>query len=379
MIEKRIFLSPPHLSGRELHFLNEAIESNWIAPGGAQTEAFEQEIVARTGCRYAVAVSSGTAALHLTLRALNLSPGDEIICPTLTFIASASPILYEKCVPVFIDSESQSWNLDPALLAEELGARARKGRLPRAVIAVDLYGQCADYEPVIALCQQYEIPLIEDSAEALGATYKGRSAGTMGWAGVFSFNGNKIITTSGGGMLVTDDEKLAAQALKLSQQAREPFPWYEHQEAGFNYRMSNLLAGVGRAQLEVLDERILARRRNYEFYKSALCHRTGLMMAPQADWGLSNYWLSCLLIDSAVFGATPEAVRKHLEAHNIESRPVWKPLHLQPVFRECRVAGGLLAESVFEKGLCLPSGSSLTQADVERIVSVILSTPRSSF
>jgi len=370
----RIFLSPPHMSGEELALITEAFASNWIAPLGPHVDAFEKEVAEFARVGHAAALSSGTAAIHLALRLLGLQPGEEVLCPTFTFSASANPIVYDGGKPVFLDSEAASWNMDPGLLAEELAACAARGRLPRAVIAVDLYGQCADYDSILEICAKYEVPVIQDSAEAIGATYKGRKAGAQGGLGVFSFNGNKIITTSGGGMLVSDDEQLIERARFLATQARDPAPHYQHSVVGFNYRMSNVLAAIGRAQLRALPERIAARRRNLEAYRAALGTVPGIDFMPVAPHGAGNCWLTCITIDPARFGATREDVRLALEAHNIESRPVWKPLHLQPVFAGCRVRGGDFAASVFERGLCLPSGSRLSTADLERVCALILAT-----
>ena len=372
----RIYLSPPHMSGEELELVTEAFASNWIAPLGPHVDGFENELARFTGVAHAAALSSGTAAIHLALRLLGMQPGDEVLCSTFTFSASANPIAYEGGHPVFIDSEAASWNMDPALLAEELAACAARGRLPRAVIVVDLYGQCADYDPIVAACARYDVPIIQDSAEALGATYKGRMAGAQGRLGVFSFNGNKIITTSGGGMLVSEDARLIERARFLATQARDPAPHYQHSQIGFNYRMSNVLAGIGRGQLRALPRRIAARRTNFERYRAALAGVPGIGFMPVAGHGEPNYWLTCITIDPAQFGATREDVRLALEAENIESRPVWKPLHLQPVFAHCRVRGGGLAEGLFERGLCLPSGSSLSASDLDRICAILVRTPQ---
>ncbi len=372
----RIYLSPPHMSGKELEYVNEAFESNWIAPVGPHLDAFEREFADYVGVREAVALSSGTAALHLAVRMLDLKPDDEVFCSTLTFVASANPIVYERAAPVFIDSEAASWNLDPDLLDDELERSARRGKLPRAVIAVDLYGQCADYDRILASCERFGVPLLEDAAEALGARYRDRRAGSFGWASIFSFNGNKIITTSGGGMLVTDDLAVAQQTRFLAQQARDPAPHYQHSQIGFNYRMSNILAGVGRAQLKVIDERVDARRRHFEFYRATLADQPGLTFMPEPKDRRSTHWLTCLLIEPSMFGTDREAIRVHLESRDIESRPVWKPLHLQPAFDGCRVVGGGVAEEIFEKGLCLPSGSNLSESDRERVVDAMRSVPR---
>jgi len=374
---KRIYLSPPHLSGLEARFLLEALESGWIAPLGPQVEAFEREFADVVGAKYALAVSSGTAALHLALIHAGVKPGDEVVVSTLTFAASAFPVLYLGARPVFIDSEPTSWNMDPGLLEEFLRRRVQVGRLPRAVVLVHLYGQSADIDPIRALCQEYGVPLIEDAAEALGSTYKGKSPGTFGLAGIFSFNGNKIITTSGGGMLVSDQEEVIAHARKLATQAREPVPWYEHREVGYNYRMSNLLAALGRAQLRTLEERVEKRQRIFQRYVEELADLPGISFQPEAPWGRHTRWLTVITIEPELFGATVEEVRQALELENIEARPVWKPLHLQPVFRDCEKIGGAVAESLFAKGLCLPSGSALTENDQARIIETVKSLCKS--
>ncbi len=368
---KRVYLSPPHLGDDELELVRDAFASGWIAPLGPHVDAFEREFAAVVGVPHAAAVSSGTAALHLALRLLGVNRGDEVICSSLTFCASATPILYEGATPVFIDSEPASWNMDPALLEEELQACARRGRLPRAAIVVDLYGQCADYERILEVCGRYNVPVVEDAAEALGATYQGRPAGSFGEMAAFSFNGNKIITTSGGGMLVSAQGRQIERACFLATQARDPAAHYQHSQLGYNYRLSNLLAAVGRGQLRVLSERVAARRRNFDHYRAALGDLPGLEFMPEAPTGRSTRWLTCLTIDPAVFGASRDDVRLALEAENIEARPVWKPLHLQPLFAGCRCRGGAVAEELFERGLCLPSGSNLTDSDRERIVAIV--------
>jgi len=374
----RIYLSSPHMGGEELELVKEAFATNWIAPLGPHVDGFEHELAGFVGSPHAAALSSGTAALHLALRLLGLQAGDEVLCSSFTFSASANPIAYEGAKPVFIDSESTSWNMDPVLLREELDACAARGRLPRAVIVVDLYGQSADYDPILEACAHYDVPVIQDSAEALGATYKGRRVGTQGRCALFSFNGNKIITTSGGGMLVSDDAQFIERARFLATQARDPAPHYQHSAIGFNYRMSNVLAGIGRGQLRVLPERIAARRRNFERYQVALGGVPGIEFMPIAAYGEPNYWLTCITIDPERFGASREEVRLALEARNIESRPVWKPLHLQPVFAGCRVRGGEVCASIFDRGLCLPSGSNLADADHERICEIVLRVPETS-
>jgi dTDP-4-amino-4,6-dideoxygalactose transaminase len=367
----RIYLSPPHLSGLEEAFLKEALDSGWIAPLGPQVEAFEREFAEAVGVPHALAVSSGTAAIHLALLAAGVEPGDEVVVSTLTFAASAFPVLYIGARPIFVDSERRSWNMDPHLLAEFLERRAKVGRLPKAVILVHLYGQSADIDPIQQLCEAYGVALIEDAAEALGSTYKGRSPGTLGVAGIYSFNGNKIITTSGGGMLVSSDVKLIAHARKLATQAREPVPWYEHAEVGYNYRLSNLLAAVGRAQLRTLEDRVQARRRIFERYVAGLSDLPGLTFQPEAPWGRHTRWLTVITLDPEAFGRTPEEVRRALEEQGIETRPVWKPMHLQPVFREAETVGGEVAEELFARGLCLPSGSSLSLEDQDRVIEAI--------
>jgi pyridoxal phosphate-dependent aminotransferase EpsN len=371
--DKRIYLSPPHMSEQERGLLIEAFDSNWIAPLGPHVDAFENEFAEKVAAAHAVAVSSGTAALHLALILSGIGPGDEVATSTLTFAASANAIRYVGAEPVFIDSESASWNLDPTLLAEELEAGVRRGRPIKAVLAVDVLGQCADFAPIQKLCRFYEIPLIEDAAEALGATYEGRLAGTFGKIGCFSFNGNKIITTSGGGMLITEHKDMADRARFLAYQARDPAPHYEHSEIGYNYRMSNLLAAVGRGQLRVLDGRIERRRANFRFYKKALGDLPGIEFMPEHKSGRSTRWLTCILVDPAKFGATREDVRLALEQENIESRPVWKPMHLQPAHSGHRVRGGAVSEAIFRDGLCLPSGSNLIPDDLNRVADIVRS------
>jgi pyridoxal phosphate-dependent aminotransferase EpsN len=331
-------------------------------------DAFERELAQAVEVGHAAALSSGTAALHLALRLLGVGPGDEVLCPTLTFAGTAFPVVYEGARPVFLDVHPETWTLDPALLAEELERRSRAGRLPAAVVTVDLYGQSADQAPILAACAAHGVPVVEDAAEALGASYHGRSVGGFGRFGVFSFNGNKVLTTSGGGALVSDDGEAVARARKLASQAREPVVHYEHRELGFNYRLSNLLAAVGRGQLRVLGERVAARRRTFERYREALADLPGIGFMPEAPYGRSSRWLTCVTIDPGAAGVDREAVRLALEAADVEARPLWKPMHLQPVFAGCETVGGAVAEGLFERGLCLPSGSSLTDADRERVV-----------
>jgi dTDP-4-amino-4,6-dideoxygalactose transaminase len=372
----RIYLTPPHVGPRERERLLEAFDSGWIAPVGPDVDAFERELAAYVGLPYAVALSSGTAALQLALRLVGVGPGDEVLASTLTFVATANAIAYQGAAPVFVDSDEATWNLDPDLLDEELAACARRGRLPRAVVVVDIYGQCADYDRIRSACARYQVPLIEDAAEALGATYRGRPAGALGDVGVFSFNGNKILTTAGGGMLVTAHEEHARRARHWATQARDPAPHYEHSELGYNYRMSNLLAALGRAQLESLDERVARRRAINAWYRQALAGEPGVAFMPLADHGTSNCWLTCITVDPARFGATREDIRVALDRADIESRPVWKPMHLQPLYAGQRVCGGAVSARLFETGLCLPSGSNLTDTDLDRIIAVIRAVPR---
>jgi dTDP-4-amino-4,6-dideoxygalactose transaminase len=372
----RIFLSPPDVGAEERRLLLDAFDSNWIAPLGPHVDGFEADMAARIDVPGVVALTSGTAALHLALLLLGVEPGDDVLVPTQTFVATANVVTYVGARPVLVDSDPASWTIDPDLVAEELKRRAGQGRLPAAVITVDLYGQCADYDRLLAVCAEFEVPVLEDAAEALGASYRGRPAGSFGAAGVFSFNGNKIITTSGGGMLVSHDQALIDRARYLSTQAREPVVHYEHVAIGFNYRLSNLLAAVGRAQLRGLDERIARRQATNEHYRAALGGLPGLSFMPWASYGEPNYWLTCVLINPDAFGVDREAIRLALEALDIESRPTWKPLHLQPVYADAPTVGGAAAAAIYERGLCLPSGSSLTSADLDLIVGTVAGLAR---
>ena len=373
---KPILLSTPHMGDREHQFVTEAFETNWIAPIGPHVDAFEQEFCRAVGSSHATAVTSGTAALHLALKLVGVGVGDEVFCSSLTFSASANPIAYLGAKPVFIDSDRLSWNMDPHLLQAALEQRAKVGKLPKAVILVHLYGQSADIDPILAACQQYGVPMIEDAAEALGATYKGRSPGTFGTVGIFSFNGNKIITTSGGGMLVSEDASITSKAKFLATQARDPAPHYQHSEIGYNYRLSNVLAGIGRGQLLVLSDRVAARRHNCEVYEKALGSLPGIEFMPEAPWGSATRWLTCLTIDPAAFGADREQIRLALAEQQIEARPVWKPLHMQPIFKDCDCFGGEVAEDLFDRGLCLPSGSNLSDEDLDCVINAIVKCAR---
>lgn len=371
MSPARMFLSPPHLSGLEQQYVADAFATNWITPLGPHVDAFEREFAEVVGADHAVALSSGTAALHLALQLAGVGPGDEVLASTLTFVASVNPIAYLGARPVFIDCDASSWNMDPALLEETLEQKARAGHLPKAVVVVHLYGQSADLDPIVAACARHQVPLIEDAAEALGATYRGRAPGTFGAAGIYSFNGNKIITTAGGGMLVTPDAAFATHARKLATQARDAAPHYEHSEIGYNYRLSNVLAAIGRGQLKVLEKRVAARRRNFAYYAEALADLPGIAFMPEAGWGTHTRWLTTLTIDPQQLGVDRETVRQTLDAAGIEARPVWKPMHLQPLYAGYSITGGAVAGDLFARGLCLPSGSNLSEADLERVVTVI--------
>ncbi|MGD0259759.1 MAG: DegT/DnrJ/EryC1/StrS family aminotransferase [Verrucomicrobiota bacterium] len=424
MNNTRLFLSPPHMGGEELELVREAFASNYIAPLGPMVDAFEREFAEYTGIPHCLALASGTAAMHLALRELSVGPGDEVLASTHTFIGSVSPVTFLGGSLAFIDSDPATWNMDPVLLSEELAVCAQHGKLPKAVIPTDLYGQCADLPGLRAICDPYGVPIVSDSAEAMGAFYEttrpqrdglrttdqgprtkdqqaevsgqwsvvsgpavsgpvvsspvvsGPAAAWhhAGWgakAAVYSFNGNKIMTTSGGGMLASHDKHLVEHARKLSQQARDPAPYYEHSEIGYNYRMSNILAAIGRGQLRVLEERVAAKRRIFEHYQGLLGDLPGITFMPEAPTGRSNRWLTVIQIDPAQFGTTSEQVRLALEAENIESRPVWKPMHLQPVFRSCRIRGGSVSERLFQLGFCLPSGTAMTPSDIERVASIV--------
>jgi pyridoxal phosphate-dependent aminotransferase EpsN len=367
----RIYLSAPDIGKTEQAYVNEAFATNWVAPVGPHIDAFEKEFSQVVGTKYAVALSSGTAALHLALRLAGVTVGDEVLCSSLTFIASAAPITYLGARPVFIDSDEVSWNMDPALAIEVIEKKVRAGKTPKALVLVHLYGQSADTQPIKECCDQYGIKLIEDAAEALGATYKSGTPGSMGWAGIHSFNGNKIITTSGGGMLVTNDEKLATTARFLSTQARDPAPHYQHTTIGYNYRMSNICAGIGRGQLSELGKKVARRRAHFEAYQKAFEGLSGFTMQPEAPWGKSTHWLSCLTVNPLKSKLSAEDIRLALEKSNIESRPVWKPLHLQPVFSSAEYYGRGVSDKIFLEGLCIPSGSGLTDNDRQKVINTI--------
>lgn len=368
--KQRILISVPHMAGAELSYVEEAFESNWLSTVGPNIGAFESALEQRVGVP-AVALASGTAAIHLGLRLLGVGSGDEVFCPTLTFAATCNPVRYLGAEPVFIDSETSTWGMDPNLLEAALRDRAARSKLPRAVVVVHLYGQCADMDPILEVCRRYEVRVLEDAAQALGATYKGRRAGTMGDVGIFSFNGNKIITTTGGGALVTRNPVWIEKARFWSQQARDPGLAYEHSELGYNYRMSNVLAGIGRGQLQVLDLRVQQRRGIAFRYRSALADVPGVSLMPQSPNGLHTNWLSCLLVDEEQFGCSRDELIAALDQEQIESRPVWKPMHLQPLYRGSKHFGGAVAEDLFRRGICLPSSSSLSEADQLRVINAV--------
>jgi len=372
-LSERLYLSPPDVGEAEVEAVTRALRSGWVAPLGPEVDAFEADIAAYTGAKYAVALSSGTAALHLGLLGLDVQSGDDVLLPTLTFGATAFAVTYVGANPVFLDVEEESWNLDPELLEGELERRAAVGRLPAAVISVDLFGTPCNYERIVDITDRYGTPLLCDAAESLGASAAGKSVGQFGKATVFSFNGNKIITTSGGGMLVTDDQEFAYKVRYRATQAREPLAWYEHNEVGYNYRMSNLLASVGRAQLNRLPEIVETRRFVRHRYMHHLQDTSGVHVMDDAAWCISNAWLTCIRIDSEMFPGAPEQVRLALELLNIESRPVWKPMHQQPVFvNSSRKLTGV-ADSIFAEGLCLPSGNSITEHEIQEVCAVIKS------
>jgi dTDP-4-amino-4,6-dideoxygalactose transaminase len=371
-MNRRVYLSPPDAGAVERALLLDAFDSNWLAPVGPHVDLFERELAERLGLEHAAALSSGTAALHLGLLLAGVGPGDQVIVPSLTFVATANAVRYVGAEPVFIDSDQHSWSMDASLLAGELQERARRGRLPAAVVSVDLLGGCPDYDAIEATCAEFEVPLVEDAAEALGARYRGRPAGSFGVCSAFSFNGNKIITTSGGGMLVSRSETLVARARSLASQAREPVAHYEHSEVGYNYRLSNLLAALGRGQLLGLDDRIARRRALHQRYREAFEPIDGLDMMPVGPGVEPNYWLTCVTVDPSRVGIGREDIRLALESSNVEARAVWKPLHLQPLYRKAQSIGGSVAEAIFEQGLCLPSGTALSLADQERIIAVLL-------
>lgn len=359
------------MSGAEMTYIQQAFADNWIAPVGPQLAQFEHDFCTYTGAKHAIALSSGTAAIHLALLTLGIGVGDEVLVSTLTFSGSVNPITYVGASPVFIDSDAASWNMDPNLVEDTLRSKSQTGKLPKAVVPVHLYGQSVDMDAIMTVCIRYGVPIIEDAAEAIGSSYRGRHPGTLGKVGTFSFNGNKIITTSGGGMLVSDDKTLVDHVRKLSTQAREPVAHYEHTEVGYNYRLSNVLAAIGCGQLAVIEDRVRRKREIYDYYKHHLGQLPGLTFIDEMPYGRHTRWLTVMLVDPSEFGTDREGIRLKLEEHNIESRPVWKPMHQQPVFRHYEAVGGAVAERLFERGLCLPSGTALMDKDLDRIISVI--------
>lgn len=371
-MKPKIWLSSPHMGDSERKFVTEAFDSNWVAPLGPNVDGFEKDIEAFLGNdMHAAALSSGTAALHLSLIMLGVKAGDEVICQSMTFSASANPIAYQGATPVFVDSETDTWNMSPEFLEVAIKDRIKNGKRPKVIIPVHLYGMPAQMDEITAIAQKYEIPMVEDAAEALGSSINGKMCGTFGEIGILSFNGNKIITTSGGGALVSAKQKYVQQAKFLSTQARDQAPHYQHSHIGYNYRMSNICAGIGRGQMEVLNDRVNQRRAIYRQYEEKLSSFPGASLVHEPQGYHSNRWLTAILIDPAVSGGiTRETLRLAFEKDNIESRPLWKPMHIQPVFKDSPFYGTNVSENLFENGLCLPSGSNLTQANMDRIFTV---------
>ena len=376
----RLFLSPPHLGRHEMNYVHKAIEDNWVAPVGPNLTGFEADICQATGVAHCVALSSGTAAIHLGLILLGVGPGDEVLCPSFTFVATANPILYLGATPVFVDSEPDTWNLCPERLREAIVDRLAKGKKPKALLLVHLYGMPAKLTEIMAIAAEYGLPVLEDAAEALGSSFNKQPLGSFGAVGVFSFNGNKILTTSGGGALVTDDAALAQKTRFLATQAKDDAPHYQHSEVGYNYRLSNVLAGIGRGQMGLLDERVKRRREIFAWYHEHLARLPGLTvaLAPEPAGSRSNRWLTTILLnasDSQDAGSqpliTPETVRLQLETHNVESRPLWKPLHLQPLFQSAPMYGGAVCADLFARGLCLPSGTAMTDVELHRVADAL--------
>jgi dTDP-4-amino-4,6-dideoxygalactose transaminase len=365
--KNRIYLASPHMSdeGYEMKYVQEAFDTNWVAPLGPNVNEFEKELAAKVGSKHAAAMTSGTGAIHLALKAAGVGEGDVVFCPTLTFSATANPIIYQNATPVFIDSDYETWNMDPKALE---AAFEKYGDKVKAVLVVHLYGLSADMDKIMEICSRYNVTVIEDAAESLGAYYKGKHTGTFGEFGVFSFNGNKIITTSGGGMLVSDDEEKIKKVRFWSTQSRDAARHYQHSELGFNYRMSNVVAGIGRGQLKVLDQRVAKKKYIFKYYKKELGSLEGLDFMPINDWNEPNYWLSVMTLKGKV---RPIDVMEALEKENIESRPVWKPMHMQPFFAEYDYVGGDVSEKLFENGVCLPSDTKMTDEDLERICGII--------
>jgi dTDP-4-amino-4,6-dideoxygalactose transaminase len=371
-MKEKIWLSSPHMGGAEVKYVQEAFETNWISPVGPHITAFETALATYNDIPHCAALSSGTAAIHLALIILGVEHGDEVICSTFTFSGSCNPIAYQGAIPVFVDSERLTWNMDPVLLEEAIVDRQKKtGRKPKAIIAVHLYGMPAQIEAIMDVARRHEIPVIEDAAEALGSTYRGKKLGTFGDLGIYSFNGNKIITTSGGGALVARNEGWIQHAKFLSTQARDPAPHYEHSHIGFNYRLSNVCAGIGRGQMEILQTRVEQKREIYNVYKKTLENFPGIGFLPEPDGAFSNRWLTTVVLDEKITGFSPDSLRLALDAENAESRPLWKPMHMQPVFKDCPSYSNGVSEELFRTGLCLPSGTNTTQDQFLRVLETI--------
>lgn len=371
-MKSKIWLSSPHMSGYEQEYIKEAFETNWVAPLGPNVNSLESDICLYAGSKAASCLSSGTSAIHLSLILAGVENGDEVICSSFTFSASVNPIVYQGATPVLIDSELKTWNMDPRLLEKAINDRLAKGKRPRVVILVHLYGMPANIDAISDICKKYDITLIEDAAEALGSKYKGKQTGTFGKMGILSFNGNKIITTSGGGALISNDPELCKKATFLATQARDNEPHYQHTHIGYNYRMSNIVAGIGRGQIKVIDERVSQRRKNFFFYKKYLSSKKGISFLEEPDPNYySNHWLTTITIDPKVAGFSREDLRLAFEKENIETRPLWKPMHLQPIFSKCPAYINGTSEKLFDNGLCLPSGSNLADADFVRIKDVL--------
>ena len=369
----RIYLSPPHLGRHELNYLHKAVEDNWIAPVGPNLTGLEADLCAFTGVGHAVALNSGTAASHLGLLLLGVGPGDEVLCPSFTFVATANPIRYCGATPVFVDSEADTWNMCPVRLREAITDRMKQGKKPKALLLVHLYGMPAKLDELLAIAQEFELPMLEDAAEALGGRYQGKPLGSFGDVSVFSFNGNKILTTSAGGALLTNRADYAAKALFWATQAKDAAPYYQHSEVGYNYRLSNLLAGIGRGQMELLEDRVKRRREIFTWYKENLAGLPGLAvaLATELPGSRANRWLTTIVLDPAETSATPETLRQHLESRKIESRLFWKPLHQQPLFADVPMYGGAVCDDLFARGLCLPSGTAMTDDDLRRVAKAL--------
>jgi dTDP-4-amino-4,6-dideoxygalactose transaminase len=369
-MNQKIYLSSPHMGNEELKFVTEAFETNWISPVGPHLEAFEKELANYNGITHCTALSSGTAAIHLALVMLGVERGDEVLCSSFTFAGTCNPIMYQGATPIFIDSEMSSWNIDPDALRIAIEDRLKKGKKPKAIIPVHLYGMPARIDEIVEISKTYGIPIVEDAAEGLGSTFKGKKLGTFGDIGIYSFNGNKIITTSGGGAIVSENGDWIKQAKFLATQARDSAPHYQHSQIGYNYRLSNVCAGIGRGQLMVLDERVNQRRTVFEYYRKHLGNLPGISFQPEPSGCFSNRWLTCILLDPT-HPKKPDDIRIALEKVNIESRPLWKPMHLQPVFKDAPYYGTTIGEDLFNRGLCLPSGSNLSENDLGKICQIV--------